>query len=396
MSSEQWLDIIRNTANYIAILVTLVYSAGSRNPDNIALSPTLPNRRIVARALASLAIYVVANLLIVTQDGSYYLYVAAIFSCGLWFVFRHGNKNRRTDIMLLSTAVSSVIITNGLLSIILSTGSLLGYSILMLAANAVEAAFLVRFLPRASASVPFGYWMTISALPLMLFFILQLQLFISMSGGHESDIVNPWSTLSQLLALVAILGTYYSAYLITTAYLKADEERFMSQRLQLELNHARRSAAIVEQVRKDKHEIQNLFFYFKIMLDSGAYQELRDYVNDKIDSTYSLLEEYESGNKMLDYLLSQKVSEAHGLGIKTAGKSLQGIPHYQSQECRAGQRSPRQPPPKDHETQCSQPWHGPENRTIHRPKEPRYILRECRAWIFHRRCKPATSEIPAT
>ncbi|MCH3956006.1 MAG: GHKL domain-containing protein [Olsenella sp.] len=326
MIDTQVFDAIRNVVNYIAIIIPLAFTTGNQS-DTFQGKASHFTRRTILRAIASLAAYIAIDLLLIVIKGSYYLYVLNIFVCGLWFVLGGASGDRRLRFMQLATTASSVILANGLLSFALATNdngtivsgrTVLLFSVLMLLANTAQAGFLIRFSPRTTASVPSRYWMTITALPLFYFAFLQLQLFASVSGGDETGIRSLWSVASQLLTLVAILVTYYSAYLITTAYFRAEEERFMSQRLQLELSHVERSAHMVSQVRKDKHEIKNLFFYLKIMLDSGAYDELKEYVNDKIDKTYSLLEEFDSGNKMLDYLFSQKVSEARRLGIKIA------------------------------------------------------------------------------
>ncbi|GEM_PF-2468161 len=331
MVDAQLFDLIRNAANYAAMLAPLAATAEiDAAGQHAGKRANLPSRKTLLRALATLAAYVAISQLLSALDiryGGYYLFLLSYIACGLFFIMASTRKSRSLSIMQLATAMSSVVLANGLVTPILVSeadgsaytgASALLYGALMLAVDVGLAAFLICFAPRSTESVPRRYWAIITALPITYFAALQLQLIVGTSLGDASGISNPWSIASQLLTLAAILGTYFSAYLITTAYAEAEERRFMAQRLQLELDHAERSAQMMEQVRKDKHEMKNLFFYLRIMLDSGAYAELKDFVDDKIDNTYSLMEEFRSGNKLLDYLLTQKVAEARQLHIKTA------------------------------------------------------------------------------
>ena len=71
---------------------------------------------------------------------------------------------------------------------------------------------------------------------------------------------------------------------------------------------------MVEQIRRDKHEMKNVYFYIQSLIKSGELDELEKFVDTKLVPRYDRLEEFNTGNQMLDYLLTQKINEARDLG----------------------------------------------------------------------------------
>lgn len=84
----------------------------------------------------------------------------------------------------------------------------------------------------------------------------------------------------------------------------------MNQKLELQLNHMERSIGMVEQIRRDKHEMKNVYFYIQSLLKSGQIDELEEFVDEKLVHRFDAYEEFRTGNEILDFLLTQKVSEA--------------------------------------------------------------------------------------
>ena len=63
--------------------------------------------------------------------------------------------------------------------------------------------------------------------------------------------------------------------------------------------------------------MKNVYFYIQSLIKSGELDELEKFVDTKLVPRYDRLEEFNTGNQMLDYLLTQKINEARDLAIHT-------------------------------------------------------------------------------
>ena len=129
---------------------------------------------------------------------------------------------------------------------------------------------------------------------------------------------NIYSILMNLLFLYVSSAAYYLSFIITKESEALAESRMAEQRLELEMSHVERSAAMMEQIRADKHELKNLFFYIQSLLKAGQTQELETFVEERLACRYDIYEEFSTGHKLLDDLLSQKVNEAREEGIRVS------------------------------------------------------------------------------
>lgn len=120
-----------------------------------------------------------------------------------------------------------------------------------------------------------------------------------------------------LLLLLTTVLIYYLFYTVTETYHKKIQSELIQQRLELQLNHVERSVGMVEQIRRDKHEMKNVYFYIQSLIKSGEIKELEEFVDTKLVPRYDPLEEFNTGNQLLDYLLTQKVNEAKNFSIHT-------------------------------------------------------------------------------
>ena len=98
-----------------------------------------------------------------------------------------------------------------------------------------------------------------------------------------------------LLMLTTIL-IYYLFYTVTETYHKKIQSELIQQRLALQLNHVERSMGMVEQIRRDKHEMKNVYFYIQSLIKSGELKELEEFVDTKLVPRYDHLEEFQTGN----------------------------------------------------------------------------------------------------
>lgn len=113
-----------------------------------------------------------------------------------------------------------------------------------------------------------------------------------------------------------IVVVYYLSYLMIRTFDHFMEVSMLNQRQALQLEHLERSSALVEQLRRDKHEMKNLFFYLQAELQLKKYDDLETFVEHNLSQRYDRLEEFNTGNKFVDYLLTQKANEAKDSNIK--------------------------------------------------------------------------------
>ncbi len=120
-----------------------------------------------------------------------------------------------------------------------------------------------------------------------------------------------------VMNLLIIFFVYYLSYSISNTYDRLLQSRQINQKLELQLDHLDRNTAMIEQIRRDKHELKNVYFYIESLLAQDKIEELKNFVSEKLVRRYERLEEFNTGNTMMDYLLTQKVNEARYEQIHT-------------------------------------------------------------------------------
>lgn len=157
------------------------------------------------------------------------------------------------------------------------------------------------------ANFPWKYWMCMILTPTLIaittnFYIMRLNNKMSKSDS--------FTALLFFHLLLASMLSYYLSYIITSTNDTLTESRIMNQKLELQLNHMERSIGMAEQIRRDKHEMKNVYFYIHSLIKSGQMKELEEFVDEKLVHRFDTYEEFHTGNEILDLLLTQKVSEA--------------------------------------------------------------------------------------
>lgn len=115
----------------------------------------------------------------------------------------------------------------------------------------------------------------------------------------------------------SILITYYLTYLMTKTYENMiNANNINNHRLQLQIEYTKRSSSMIVKIRKEKHEIKNKYFYIQSLVKSHKYEKLEHYLDTELAYHFNAIEEFQTGNKLIDFLLTQKVSEAHEQKIR--------------------------------------------------------------------------------
>lgn len=197
---------------------------------------------------------------------------------------------------------------------LLTGDSTLLFQLCLLAVYAlISALFALRPL-RASVEIPRRCWVLLLSAPLAVAALSQLQTYFYINNQGNSSLAD--SAIFSLLALTSIVLIYAMTQTVASAFQQVLEQNAVNQQLSLTLDHIERTTVISEQVRTDKHEMKNILFYLQSLAHAEKWGDLSRAL-DAEAGHFELMEEYRTGNQLVDYLLTQKAAELRSAGIKT-------------------------------------------------------------------------------
>ena len=79
------------------------------------------------------------------------------------------------------------------------------------------------------------------------------------------------------------------------------------QETKAQLSHYRYSIVLQDEIRKERHELKNKYFYIQTLVHEKKFEQLEDYLNHAIGKKLSSFEEIQTGNTLMDYILNQKI-----------------------------------------------------------------------------------------
>lgn len=251
---------------------------------------------------------------------TYISYFAALFFCCISYILifiKNHTKNAITLTLVYICAVNSFKVCIGCILNVIpfyqNTTELVSnilFELFYLSTLFICIHFFRKYPIRLSGTLPIKYWIIIMAIPVLLLF--SLQLFILNTYSQPIPFI---SFLFFAVVTVTVLSLYYLSYTIVQAYESLSETHLINQRLKLQIDNMERSSGMVEQIRRDKHEMKNVYFYIASLVNSRQYEELTEFVNKKLLHRFDAMEEIRTGNTFVDFLLTQKVSEAREYSI---------------------------------------------------------------------------------
>lgn len=88
-----------------------------------------------------------------------------------------------------------------------------------------------------------------------------------------------------------------------------------NQSLAFQIRQMESIEVLLKASRKERHELKNNYFYIETQLEQGNYDEIRDYLYRVVKPSFEKDELILTGNRFMDMLLTQKVSEARADNI---------------------------------------------------------------------------------
>lgn len=124
----------------------------------------------------------------------------------------------------------------------------------------------------------------------------------------------------QIMSAILLTNMPLVYYMLSEVIRTYEEQRGMDATLaqtKAELAGFQRSMALQEQLRRERHELKNRYFYIQTLLREHQYSKLDAYLEKVTGEVLVSSSAIETGNALLDYLLNSKIDEAQSHGIKT-------------------------------------------------------------------------------
>ena len=245
--------------------------------------------------------------------GSFYVYLAVVFIFAFLFTFLFQKQGLFAKTAFIIAYICSIVfIKSSLLPLLSAThqpldgeltaaGHAIFYTALAMCTLFFSSHPLI-FQPQ----LPQKYICLMTLSPFAIAVLAQM--YISFARQNDSNLF--FSVAMPLCILCIILINYYLNYLIISTFENVLETNSFNQKLQLQIDNMNRSSAIISQIRQEKHELRNNYFYIQSLVKRKNYEELEKYLDTELEYRFNTMEEFQTGNVMLDHLLTQKVSEA--------------------------------------------------------------------------------------
>lgn len=251
--------------------------------------------------------------------ANYYFYILFTLLSAFLFCFLNIRDNLWAAAALLVYLMYSVVSFKGVLASIFNT---LSGSVLISedSLRCIQRLFLYAFFalfcmffqlhpicPRTK--LPRSYWLSFLLAPFSL--VLCLEWFTQ----KYASVADPTALRAYICLTFSLFVTYYLSYIIIQNYESMINTSFLNLKLQLQVDYMKQSSSMITQVRKERHELKNNYFYIQSLIKSGKYNELERFLDVEMGQRFTLLEEFNTGNKLVDYILTQKVNEARSSDI---------------------------------------------------------------------------------
>lgn len=172
--------------------------------------------------------------------------------------------------------------------------------------------FFVRHPIRFNAQIPAGYTVLISLCGVCGALIPTF----SNWANRGQDSFQFETVFIDAVSVAMILLIYYLVYALLELYERLLETSRLSLRQQAEISALHHTKTTINQIRQERHELKNNYFYINSLVKEKKYDELEKYLDETLSYRLTSMEEFKTGNHLLDILLTQKVAEARDSGIR--------------------------------------------------------------------------------
>lgn len=166
-------------------------------------------------------------------------------------------------------------------------------------------------------NLPFRYWVLVIAAPAITAGSMFINTGMTLEPETGLNIASSGNKKIAFLMFLTILVVYYLNYTILHIFQQLLVSYRINQQMQSDIMSLQANSNMIEQVRKEKHELKNNYFYILSLVKEHKYDKLENFLDTELSYHINNLDEYHTGHQMLDILLTQKLGEAKNLGIRT-------------------------------------------------------------------------------
>lgn len=307
---------IESLVVYFFVTITLTRMYGFRYKSKLLLLLVL---------IGSSIFYLVPTQHITSLRGNFYVFVGALSLVCTAYSALCIKSNLPTVLATMLSLIFSQTLLKGAISFLyialgfrFNSSSAQLYNTLLLLPGLLLLSLLYQKYPlSARCKLPTQYWLLMILLPVASYYPIRMYLgSFSVSGFAIAHDTSAYMLFITLIGFFVVLGVYFLSSITIKKYDDYLEVETIRQRQALQLDHVERSAAMVDRIRHDRHELKNIFFYINALVEAKNYDELTSFTKDALIRRYDRLEEFNTGNMLIDYLLTQKVSEAREKNIQ--------------------------------------------------------------------------------
>ena len=193
-------------------------------------------------------------------------------------------------------------------SLSMLTGSFMLYTFPQVLAELIAAPLLALLLIRVayypSSALPVRYGITMISMNLILVFIMDL---IRIRISSSDSLL--WICV---VVLVFSLMLYYLFFSMIREY---EGNRMLAQQIDIQKRHLEESTETFNEMKVLSHELKNHAFYMRTLIKLRKYDQLDEYF-EKLSNQVNSINAIESGNRIINALLNQKIAWAKSKGIQ--------------------------------------------------------------------------------
>ena len=124
------------------------------------------------------------------------------------------------------------------------------------------------------------------------------------------------TSISSVLLLLCLSAVYLLYSHIVEGYEKRMQMDKALNETRAELMHIRYSAYLQEEIRKERHELKNRYFYIRSLMRDERYEDVNRYLDTTVGEKLEEISALSTGNTLIDYLLNEKIAAARKRGIR--------------------------------------------------------------------------------
>ena len=166
---------------------------------------------------------------------------------------------------------------------------------------------------KSNRNIPSGFIESLNPLIYIILFIADLAVCYEVDMKNDSSYYAEVSDVLKLTSTALVVGCI--SYIVYKYLDSQNKQQQTKVQLEIEIAHYEEMMRRNRDVRTFRHDYKNNLSSLAILIDSGRYQEAREYINEIEDAIETTKNRFTTGNYFADAILSDKADQALKKGI---------------------------------------------------------------------------------